>query len=92
MEASHPSASGGAAASQRFLTGAILGGLIAAAIAFLVAAASLILLIGLSRGYLGVHYPSDVLAGYAAATIWVAGVAFGDRLVSHRRKDRLDRA
>lgn len=57
-----------------------------------VAATSLILLIGLSRVYLGVHYPSDVLAGYAAATIWVAGVAFGDRLVSYRRRDRLDRA
>jgi undecaprenyl-diphosphatase len=42
-------------------------------------------LIGLSRVYLGVHYPSDVLAGYAAATVWVAAVAFGDRLVSHRR-------
>jgi undecaprenyl-diphosphatase len=50
-----------------------------------VAAGVLIFLIGLSRVYLGVHYPSDVLAGYAAATVWVAAVAFGDRLVSHRR-------
>ncbi|MFL5401200.1 MAG: phosphatase PAP2 family protein [Gemmatimonadales bacterium] len=48
----------------------------------------LILLIGLSRVYLGVHYPSDVLAGYAAATVWVAAVAVGDRLVSHRRRRR----
>jgi undecaprenyl-diphosphatase len=54
-----------------------------------VATISLILLIGLSRVYLGVHYPSDVLAGYAAATIWVAGVALGDRLVSYRRRARL---
>jgi undecaprenyl-diphosphatase len=53
------------------------------------AAISLILLIGFSRVYLGVHYPSDVLAGYAAATIWVAGVAFGDRLVRYRRRERL---
>jgi undecaprenyl-diphosphatase len=52
-------------------------------------AASLIVLVGVSRVYLGVHYPSDVLAGYAAATIWVAAVALGDRLVSHRRKQRL---
>ncbi len=48
-------------------------------------AIGLILLIGISRIYLGVHYPSDVLAGYTAAIIWVAAVAFGDRLASHRR-------
>jgi undecaprenyl-diphosphatase len=30
----------------------------------------LILLIGLSRLYLGVHYPSDVLAGYAVGFVW----------------------
>jgi undecaprenyl-diphosphatase len=48
-------------------------------------AIGLILLIGISRIYLGVHYPSDVLAGYAAAIIWVAAVAFGDRLASHQR-------
>jgi membrane-associated phospholipid phosphatase len=35
------------------------------------------LLIGLSRVYLGVHYPSDVVAGYAAAVIWVFSVRAG---------------
>jgi undecaprenyl-diphosphatase len=50
-----------------------------------VVAIGLILLIGMSRIYLGVHYPSDVLAGYAAAIIWVAAVALGDRLASRPR-------
>jgi undecaprenyl-diphosphatase len=56
------------------------------------AALSLVLLIGLSRIYLGVHYPSDVLAGYAVATVWVAAVAFGDRVITHRRRRRSLRA
>jgi undecaprenyl-diphosphatase len=40
-------------------------------------AAALAALIGLSRVYLGVHYPSDVLAGYAAAVVWLAAVRAG---------------
>lgn len=51
-----------------------------------VTAVSLILLVGVSRVYLGVHFPSDVLAGYAVAVFWVAGVALGDRVASHRRR------
>jgi undecaprenyl-diphosphatase len=34
----------------------------------------LVLLIGFSRLYLGVHYPTDILAGFLAAPLWVSTV------------------
>ncbi len=37
--------------------------------------ACFILLVGLSRIYLGVHYPSDIMAGWAASFAWVIGLA-----------------
>lgn len=38
------------------------------------AAAVFVVLVGLARLYLGVHYPSDILAGWAAALVWTVGV------------------
>jgi undecaprenyl-diphosphatase len=48
-------------------------------------ALALIVLIGVSRIYLGVHYPTDVVGGFAVGVIWVVSVAIGDRVAEHRR-------
>ena len=57
----------------------------------------LVLLIGFSRLYLGVHYPTDVLAGYLAAPLWLVSVGTvyvlwislrGLRTAESRRKGR----
>lgn len=43
------------------------------------AAAVLVFAIGISRIYLGVHYPSDIVAGYLVASFWTLTVIFADR-------------
>jgi undecaprenyl-diphosphatase len=45
----------------------------------------MIALVGLSRIYLGVHYPSDVVAGYLTGTIWVSTMIVVDRLRQTKR-------
>jgi len=50
-----------------------------------VVAAVLIASIGVSRIYLGVHYPTDVLGGYLAAALWTSTLIFADRYRKHRR-------
>ena len=42
-----------------------------------VVAAIIVFAIGISRMYLGVHYPSDVIAGFLAGLAWLAFVASG---------------
>lgn len=51
----------------------------------LVAAAVLVVLIGYARIYLGVHYLSDVVAGYAAGLIWLSVCITGYRFAERRR-------
>jgi undecaprenyl-diphosphatase len=45
--------------------------------AIVAGAVTLVLLIGLSRMYLGVHYFSDVVGGYAAGMVWLAACITG---------------
>jgi undecaprenyl-diphosphatase len=49
-----------------------LGGLARWAVA--ISGVLIVLLIGFSRLYLGVHYPTDVLAGYLSALLWLVCV------------------
>jgi membrane-associated phospholipid phosphatase len=44
----------------------------------------LVLLIGLSRMYLGVHYLTDVIAGYLAGLLWADTVILGGYLLMRR--------
>jgi undecaprenyl-diphosphatase len=53
------------------------------------AAAALVFAIGVSRVYLGVHFPSDVLAGYAAAFVWIMTIALSDLLFGARSSEKL---
>lgn len=49
-------------------------------------ATTMFLLIGFSRIYLGVHYTTDVIAGFAAALIWILVVRFVEMQLRRRRR------
>ena len=46
-------------------------------VAVICGAALVVVLIGFSRMYLGVHYFSDVIAGYAAGGVWLSALITG---------------
>ena len=58
-------------------------------VAVWVIAALMVFGIGLSRIYLCAHYPSDVVAGYLAALVWVLGVTIVYRRLRQPASGRL---
>ncbi|MDM5452332.1 phosphatase PAP2 family protein [Peribacillus simplex] len=49
---------------------------------------TMILSIGISRIYLGVHYPSDIIAGYLAGGFWIAISIWFFQRYQDRRKNK----
>ena len=65
-------------------------------IAVATGAVTLVVVLGFSRLYLGMHYLSDVLSGYAGGAFWLAlsvavALAYGERLARRFDGSRADR-
>ena len=60
-----------------------------ARVAAVCGAALLVVLIGFSRMYLGVHYFSDVIAGYAAGGVWLSALITGAETMRRGSKSEI---
>jgi len=55
-------------------------------VAIWIISTAMFLLIGFSRIYLGVHHTTDVIAGFAAALIWILVVRFVEMQLARRKQ------
>lgn len=85
--ASFPSGHSMGAALVYLTAGSIISRQVTGSLAktyFLSMALVLAVIVGISRVYLGVHYPSDVLAGWAAGSLWSSVCAQAARWLQHQ--------
>jgi undecaprenyl-diphosphatase len=85
--ASFPSGHSMGAALVYLTSGSIISRQVTGSLAktyFLSMALVLSVIVGISRVYLGVHYPSDVLAGWAAGSLWSSACAQAARWLQHQ--------